>query len=53
MDRTTKFVLLAAFAAMFMGVILLLVGLFSAWDIIFYYFWDWLLSPDSQVRSAD
>lgn len=45
MDRITKRVLLFVGAAMLAGFILLLVGLFSAWDIFFYYFWDWLWSP--------
>jgi hypothetical protein len=44
-DRITRRVLLAVGVAMLAGFILLLVGLLAAWDILSYYFWDWLLSP--------
>jgi NADH:ubiquinone oxidoreductase subunit 4 (subunit M) len=37
--------LLFAGAAVTVGFVLLLVGLLSAWDFLFYYFWEWLLSP--------
>lgn len=45
MDRTSKRVLLAVGVAMFFGIIVLLLGLLSAWDVLIYYFWNWLSSP--------